>query len=180
MNNDFARPEVLRHKWLTAEGKPKEYDEILNVAEEARKIQMGMRAAVTMTVTGGHDFWLFPLKGWNNLVHVKGFRNASKWSLRGQQEQRRTTTRKRGIECWNCHKIHWGGYRNCRQRARENPQWELQQRQTRHNAGPTTTTAVLQVSGYTSGKHTQFGIRRKRLPKSQLLFLSRECWMRRT
>ena len=55
MNNDFIRQEVLWHKWLTAEGKPKEYDEILNVAEEARSIQMGMRAAVPMTVTGGND-----------------------------------------------------------------------------------------------------------------------------
>ena len=44
MNNDFVRQEVLWHKWLTAEGKPKEYDEILNVAEEARSIQMEMRA----------------------------------------------------------------------------------------------------------------------------------------
>ena len=87
MNNDFARPEVLRHKWLTAEGKPKEYDEILDVAEEARKIQMGTRAAVPVTVTGGHDFWLFPLKEWNNLVHVKGFRNASKWSLGGSKHK---------------------------------------------------------------------------------------------
>ena len=85
---------------------------------------------------------------------------------RGQRAQRRTTTRKRGIECGYCHKIHWGRYRNCWQRARENLQWELQQRQTRHNVGPTTTTAVLQVSGYTSNRHRQFGITRKRLPQS--------------
>ena len=85
MNNDFARQEVLRHKWLTAEGKPKEYDEILNVAEEAGSIQMGMRAAVPMTVTGGND--CLPLQGWNNLVHVKGFRNASKSSLEGSEHK---------------------------------------------------------------------------------------------
>ena len=34
MNNDFVRQEVLRHKWLTAQGKPKEYDEILKKPDQ--------------------------------------------------------------------------------------------------------------------------------------------------
>ena len=55
MNNDFIRQEVLRQKWLTAEGKPKEYEEVLNAAEEARPIQMGMRAAGPVTGIGVSD-----------------------------------------------------------------------------------------------------------------------------
>ena len=55
MNNDFIRQEVLRQKWMTAEGKPKEYDEVLNVAEEARSTQMGMRAAGPVTGIGVSD-----------------------------------------------------------------------------------------------------------------------------
>ena len=52
MTNDFVRQEILCHKCLTAKGKLKNITKILNVAEEARSIQMGMRAAVPMTVTG--------------------------------------------------------------------------------------------------------------------------------
>ena len=179
MNNDFARQEVLRHKLLTAEGKPKEDDEILNVAEEARSIQMGMRAAVPRTVTGENDCLAFASQWMEQSCACQRIPERQQVVSRGQRAQRRTTTSKRGIECWYCDKIHWGGYRNCWQRARENPQWKPQQHQTRHNAGPTTTTAVLQVSGHTLGRHRQFGMTRKRLLRAHL-FLSRECWISRT
>ena len=55
MNNDFTRQEVLGQKWLTAEGNPKEYEAVINVAQEARSIQMGMRAAGPVTGTGVSD-----------------------------------------------------------------------------------------------------------------------------
>ena len=56
------------------------------------------------------------------------------------------------MECWYCHKIHPGGYRNCWRRARENPQCELQQSQQRQvgRGAECPRTAVVQACTYSS------------------------------
>ena len=87
----------MRHKWLTAEGKPKEYDEVFNVAEEARSIQMGMRAAVPMTVTGGNDCLALASQRMEQSCACQRIPERQPVVSRGQRAQ--TTTRKRGIAC---------------------------------------------------------------------------------
>ena len=122
MNNDFIRQEVLRQKWLTAEGKPKEYEEVLNVAEEARSIQMGMRAAgpvtgtgvsdssVPMTVVGASDSTVLAAQGMPS--QRKPFQRMPGQMAPGGQsgQRRRNWMERRGMECWYCHKTHPGGY----------------------------------------------------------------------
>ena len=91
----------LWYKWLTAEGKPKEYDEILNVAEDARSIQMGMRPT---TVTGGNDCVAFASQGMEQPCACQRIPACQRISecpqviSTGQLAQKRTMTRKPGIE----------------------------------------------------------------------------------
>ena len=94
MTNDFVRQEVLRHKWLTAEWKPNEYDEILNVAEKARSIQMGIRAFVPMAVTGGNYCLSLASQGMEQSCACQRIPKRQQVVSRGQRAQRRTTTRK--------------------------------------------------------------------------------------
>ena len=183
MNNDFIRQEVLRQKWMTAEDKPKEYDEVLNVAEEARSIQMGMRAAgpvtgigvsdssVPTTVIGVSDGTVLATQVMPS--QRKPFqRMPGQMTLGGQSGQsRRNWMGRRGMECWYCHKIHPGGYRNCWRRARENPQWEPKQSQQRQvvRGAEWPRTAVVQACTYSSNSGRQFVEARKRLPKSPFI-----------
>ena len=111
--DDFVR-QVLRQKWLTAEGVPKSYDKVLNYAEEAASILKSVKAAQLTKMREVQS------------SEVLAAQKVSEQSQRtyGFGEDRRNFGQKRRVKCWYCHKKHEGGYRNCWRRARESPQWE--------------------------------------------------------
>ena len=88
-------------------------------------------SSVPTTVIGVSDGTVLAAQGMPS--QRKPFqRMPGQMTLGGQSGQsRRNWMGRRGMECWCCHKIHPGGYRNCWRRARENPQWEPQQSQQR-------------------------------------------------
>ena len=110
--DDFVRQEVLRQKWMTA-GVPRSYDEVLNYAEEVASILKSVKAAQTKMMEVQSSEVLAAQKVSEQSQRTYGF-----------GEDRRNFGQKRRLECWYCHKMHEGGYRNCWRRARESPQWE--------------------------------------------------------
>ena len=68
---------------------------MLNVAEEARSIQMGMRAAMSMTVTGANDCLALASQGMEQSCGCQRIPERQQVVSRGQRAQRRTTTRKK-------------------------------------------------------------------------------------
>ena len=58
VRSDFIRQEIFRMKWMTKEGIPKEYDEILSVADEALSVVKVMTATSPWgNVDKGCQWW---------------------------------------------------------------------------------------------------------------------------
>ena len=128
------RAEIIKAKWMVNRNEAKPAEEILMVAETARKAMEG--AAVTGQMKGGK---IAPVQDTtsNDMKEIAGemrnilaaYQQASQSNSKStgnKTNSRRSTKKDDGNTrelCLYCKKEHWGGWQKCYKRRNENPSW---------------------------------------------------------
>ena len=136
IQSDFIRQEIFRQKWMTDDGKPKSYKDLLSIADKAIAVIRAMKASSQETLGGevtadkeidnsssvGDVFVTNRMSNQLGCVAMHYQAGGNQRQLRGSIESKSKTRRK--VECWYCHQFHPGGYKKCWRRTREYLDWE--------------------------------------------------------
>ena len=135
---NFIRQEIFRQKWMTDDGKPKSYEDLLSIAEEAMAVIRAMKALSQGTLDGevtadkeidnsNSVGDVFVTNQMSNQLGVRSHYQAggNQRQLQGSIGSKGKTRRK--VECWYCHQFHPGGYKECWRCTTECPDWKSRQ-----------------------------------------------------
>ena len=136
LKDDSVRRDVIRQKWMADNGKAKQYDVILATAQDALGVIRATEASGPSVATVHQNAIMAAVEDLSRRVDsVMALDSGARRGARPQQRagsaggsNRRQATRV--LRCWYCSREHPGGYRSCRKRAQEMPNWQPTQRTT--------------------------------------------------
>lgn len=147
--DEAVRRDIIRQKWMGADGRAKEYDVILSTAQDALGVIRATEMSGPSVSAVKQDALVAAVQDLSRRVD-RVLSLGSEDGRRSHPQQRQQRGRGSGkrrlstriLQCWYCSKEHVGGYRSCNKRAREMPNWEpTQDAQSRATAS-----TLMQVS----------------------------------
>ena len=121
LNNEFIRMQILQKGWISESGKAKQYEEILQVALQGEALQKATFATTTNYVASTTEHQ--PNRNLEAIVEQLSEKVEGLCAIQKSRGIRQGRPVVNG-QCWYCKRSHPGGYRSCRLRLRENPDWK--------------------------------------------------------
>ena len=129
IREESVRRDVIRQKWIGADGKAKSYNDVLATALDAQSVLKATEPCGTSAAPVQQDALVAAINDLSRRFDSVMQGEAGRYRARQRSGAAGNQPRsQRVLRCWYCSREHPGGWQNCRRRAQEMPNWQPNRR----------------------------------------------------